>query len=80
MACFGRLPLRLLGGMQKAHSLVLGRMQAPQMLHRSWQVTGADARGGARPFFTSPSEKFLVWARSTRLLWCTERLIYHHQL
>jgi hypothetical protein len=35
MACFRRLPLRLFGGMQEAHSLVLARLQAPQTLHRS---------------------------------------------
>ena len=66
MACFRRLPLRLFGGMQEAHSLVLARLQAPQTLHRSWASYGCRRSGSddTRPFLRSAAPR-LFWARST---------------
>ena len=66
MACFRRLPLRLFGGMQEAHSLVLARLQAPQSLHRSLASYGCRRSGSddTRPFLRSAAPR-LLWARST---------------
>ena len=69
MACFRRLPLRLFGGMQEAHSLVLARLQAPQTLHRSLASYGCRRSGSddTRPFLRSAAPR-LLWARSTLAL------------
>ena len=66
MACFRRLPLRLFGGMQEVHSLVLARLQAPQSLHRSLASYGCRRSGSddTRPFLRSAAAR-LLWARST---------------
>ena len=66
MACFRRPPLRLFGGMQKARSLDVARLQAPQTLHRCLASYGCRRSGSddTRPFLRSAAPR-LLWARST---------------